>query len=183
MAHPIEVSAKVNVAARAAREAFLRDPRRLLQDAQPSSSRTGTDALTIQVDVAAATSLAARATLTLGVPATTADGVAVPVAWRAAAHERLFPTFDGTLELGETPTGVTLRLRGGYTVPGGAIGALGDALVGHRSAHSALQRLVEEAASRLKSEVARSQLPVRTFPTPYPLLSAKDVPSDHLRMR
>ena len=81
---------------------------------------------------------------------------AMPLRWRAAASETLFPTMEATLEvvaLSLRPPLTQLSLIGTYRPPLGAVGAVGDAVLGHRLADAAVHRFVREVADRIVREV------------------------------
>jgi len=86
----------------------------------------------------------------------------VPLRWHAETHAHWFPTVEAVLELaplGASATG--LRLRGDYEPPLGAVGAVGDVVVGHVVADHALREFVTSVAQRLTDAVAAHTLTPR----------------------
>lgn len=74
--------------------------------------------------------------------------------WRAARAESLFPIMHADLvahPVGEQET--QLALFGTYTPPLGALGTLGDAVLGHRVAEASAHRFVEALVRRLEELV------------------------------
>lgn len=92
--------------------------------------------------------------LTLGPATRSGDAVTVPVGWRAAAHETLFPAFEGELTAERSGAGTRLRLTGIYTVPLGALGRFGDGVLGRRVAHESVRNWLAGVARRLDGAVA-----------------------------
>lgn len=80
--------------------------------------------------------------------------VVLPLWWEAAEHPRLFPTFDGGIELrpdGDDATEV--RLVGSYEPPLGTFGRFADGLAGHRVVIASLEALLDEVVTRLAEGV------------------------------
>ncbi len=76
----------------------------------------------------------------------------------AKQHERLFPTFDGTLSV--TPDGGNeseLWLQGSYEPPGGLLGKGLDATVFHGVAENSLKEFLSWLAGEVKAEVERAE--------------------------
>lgn len=94
--------------------------------------------------------------------------VSLPISWRAAGFERLFPTFEGTLELAGPAAAPTLAVRGRYVVPLGPMGRFGDGLVGRRIARRSLAAFLESVAQRLDAEVDRA-MSAPPCDVPYPI--------------
>lgn len=83
------------------------------------------------------------------------DGRAsLPVAWKAASKEGLFPGMTATLEisaLADQPPRSQVSLIGVYTPPAGALGAFGDSVGAlHRRAESAVHRLLRDICQELE---------------------------------
>ena len=113
-----------------------------------------------------------------GIPDSTADQVVVPVHWRAATHERLFPTFDGALELHDDGLRTQVVLRGSYVAPLGVAGRVGDRVAGRRAAYQSLTSFVQEVARRLDGEVDRRMESISFRPAPYHV-DVRDVGPDN----
>jgi len=78
------------------------------------------------------------------------DGTLVLLVWwEAAEHPRLFPTFDGGLEVGERGDATELRLVGSCQPPLGRLGAFADEIAGYRLARATLEAFLAEVASRV----------------------------------
>ncbi len=78
------------------------------------------------------------------------DGIVVlPLWWEAAEFPRLFPTFDGGLEVGEYEDATELRLVGSCQPPLGRFGAFADEIAGYRVARATLETFLDELARRL----------------------------------
>lgn len=80
----------------------------------------------------------------------------LPIAWQAADHRALFPCMRGQLEvsaLSTHPPVCQLTFSGTYTPPLGAIGMLGDTLMGHRVAEAAVHTFLEDVANRISQVV------------------------------
>ncbi|MCA9552710.1 MAG: hypothetical protein KC933_21935 [Myxococcales bacterium] len=73
------------------------------------------------------------------------------VRWSATRGKGLFPSMEADLvahPVGDRET--QLALFATYRPPLGAVGSLGDALIGHRLAEAALHRFLEEVVRRLE---------------------------------
>lgn len=86
------------------------------------------------------------------------DGaLALPIWWEDAEHPRLFPTFDGGIELrpdGDDATEV--RLVGSYEPPFGTVGRFADGLAGHKVVVASLEALLDDITARLAEGAASS---------------------------
>ena len=79
----------------------------------------------------------------------------VELAWTAAERSSLFPSMQATLIAQPLSSGEThLELEGRYQPPLGAVGAVLDALIGHRIAEASVQRFVQDIAKRLNDDHA-----------------------------
>jgi hypothetical protein len=75
-----------------------------------------------------------------------------PVRWRATGQDWLFPSMKGEIEVTALDNFAPLTqvaLRGRYRPPASLIGALGDAVIGHRLAEAAVRHFVLDLARRL----------------------------------
>lgn len=102
-------------------------------------------------------------------PLESANGTAtMRLSWRASGHDRLFPVFDGHLEIRPEGDGATrLRVHGTYTVPLGPVGRFGDGLVGRRIARQSFESFLEDTAGRLDAEVHRRSATAAWQARPY----------------
>lgn len=90
------------------------------------------------------------------------DALVLPVWWEDAEHPRLFPTFDGGIELrpdGDDATEV--RLVGSYEPPLGTLGRFADGLAGHKVVVASLEALLEDIVARLAEGAADGWLDPR----------------------
>jgi hypothetical protein len=79
------------------------------------------------------------------------------LAWKASQHPELFPTMEATLDVYALgPSETQLDFHGEYHPPFGVVGAVIDAIIGHRVAEAAVHRFVEEIAERLSVDVGAS---------------------------
>lgn len=104
----------------------------------------------------------------------------MPVHWRAAGRDRLFPTFEGELEASRDDPGSCLRLRGIYTVPLRPLGRFGDGIAGRRLARQSLSAFLEQAARRLDGEVDRRLDVVSAHPASYPVALREVASENHI---
>jgi hypothetical protein len=78
----------------------------------------------------------------------------VPLHWKATEHPNLFPVMDAELHISDLDGNhIELRLVGEYRAPLGAVGAVGDALGGHRVAEKTLSGFLSEVARRLEAKL------------------------------
>ncbi len=124
---------------------LLRDP----------TAAVGTSA-TLTSNVGRGRTVRRRVVLTVGAATRSGDAVTVPMGWRAATHEGLFPAFDGALVAERSAAGTRLRLTGSYVVPLGALGRFGDGVLGRRVAHESVRAWLVETASRLTGHVVET---------------------------
>jgi hypothetical protein len=98
---------------------------------------------------------ALKAVLEVGPPKEFPAHLVRSVQWRAGTAQRLFPVFDGELELEPLEGwGCQLSLGGTYRPPMSVGGGLGDRLVGHRVAEACVRRFVLDVAARLAASAA-----------------------------
>jgi hypothetical protein len=82
------------------------------------------------------------------------DSLRIPLHWTAAEHPNLFPVMDGDLHISDAGGNhIELRLVGEYGSPLGAVGAVADAVAGHRVAENSLRGFLTEVANRLRAEL------------------------------
>lgn len=78
--------------------------------------------------------------------------VFIPIQWRAASQSGLFPSMDAELEVAQLsldPPRSQIGIHGRYRPPIGVVGAIGDAMLGHRIAEATVRRFVIELSTRL----------------------------------
>jgi hypothetical protein len=83
--------------------------------------------------------------------------VRVPLHWEASRTPALFPVADAHVDvqaLSLHPPVTEVELTAAYEPPLGLLGALGDAVLGHRLAEEAVTRFVRDVCARLEVEVA-----------------------------
>ena len=90
------------------------------------------------------------------------DALVLPVWWEDAEHPRLFPTFDGGIELrpdGDDRTEV--RVVGSYEPPLGTVGRFADGLAGHKVVVASLEWLLDGIVERLVEGATEGWLEAR----------------------
>lgn len=165
MEREIEASTAVQSPLAWARRVLTDDPGSVLSDDCSTADRAMRQfRATLALDTAGAgASVRQDVVIDVGLPRDDHDGPAddekpfvLPISWRAAGFERLFPTFDGELVLEGPPDAPTLSVRGHYVVPLGPMGRFGDGLIGRRIARRSLASFLESVAQRLDAAVERS---------------------------
>jgi hypothetical protein len=86
----------------------------------------------------------------------------LPVWWEDAEHPRLFPTFDGGIELRADGEATEVRLVGSYEPPLGTVGRFADGLAGHRVVVASLEALLDGIADRLVEGATEGWLEARS---------------------
>jgi hypothetical protein len=131
-------------------QVLRRDPARWL----PGAERAG-EALLFEVGVGAGqASVRRRVRVSLGSVHPFGYGLAVPIAWRAAAHAELYPTLEATIRLERTERldRCRLRLDGTYRPPGGRLGVAVDQALMRRVADASLRDFLERLSAGLERE-------------------------------
>lgn len=91
-----------------------------------------------------------RVRVRIGVARRLGGRLLLPIAWTGEPGRHLFPTFEGTLELGAMFDDVTeLTLAGSYGVPLGSVGAALDTTILHAAARDSAARLTQALAAVL----------------------------------
>jgi hypothetical protein len=162
-AHALRCYEYVNQPYESVRDALRNDPRRVFQRATTAgASRAHEVASYLHVDVGA---LAIGAEVTIYVQRFDETGSApglqpvtrLRLAWEAARAPALFPAMQAELAVYALSPGETqLDLSGEYRPPLGAIGAVLDAVVGHRIAEASVHRFLRDLAELLKRELGAS---------------------------
>ena len=156
MERSVEASTTIGAAEARVRQVLLDDAGVMFRETHAVDGSRGRQVGTeLSVDLGAGASVRQRVTVHLGAPRSTGSGLVLPLSWKAAGHDALLPTFDGELVVSRAGAGANLRLRGTYTVPLGALGRVGDRVVGGRIARRSLAELVERLAAGLEGEVER----------------------------
>jgi hypothetical protein len=116
----------------------------------PSLSEDPSGRLICTISVNFGGHLQRRAQLGIGAVESGEGWATVPVSWRAADADVLFPTFAGELQAALLPEErCELAMLGSYQPPLGAVGELVDRLVLHRVAGQALSRFLERTAGQV----------------------------------
>ena len=148
----------VRAAPAAAGKVLVDDPASVLGAVPPGADRRARRfPAELEVAMGAGASLRQEVVVDVGaVSVVDADdgGILLPLSWRAAGRQSLFPAFRGDLEVVAGEDGSVLRLRGAYTVPLGTLGRFGDGVVGRRVARRSLEAFLHEAGRRLDEAVA-----------------------------
>lgn len=90
----------------------------------------------------------------LGPPEIAGDRARIPIRWKAAEQKALFPSMDAELEVEPLSHAIPmtqLSIVGRYRPPLGVLGAMGDALVGHRLAELAVRNFLTDLSRRLQA--------------------------------
>lgn len=130
----------------------------------------GTIRTTVTAPVGGGTTVTQDVTIELDGAIGDEGSVSAPLRWTADAHERVLPSFSGTLAVSDVPaagSGTRLTIGGTYEVPLGPVGTFGDALVGHRVARRTLGDLARVLAHRLDAEADRRRGSVSYRPPAY----------------
>ena len=154
MEHRLDESEVLELPFEDALGAFLLDPEVIVEEAaERAGSRAGeivhrlrTESGGIGVTVEIALSLEP-------IVALDDEAVEMPMRWRAARHERLFPRFDGRLRLSAlsgTHERTEVALVGSYTPPLGFVGDIADMLGGHAVAQAAARSLLGHVCRRIR---------------------------------
>lgn len=179
MKRDIEASTKLRAPIERAHDVLIADPGCVVAErCSPDERRERCFHTNLGVEVGAGGGFHQEVVIELGPVRSTDDTVAVPVRWRAAGRDRLFPTFEGELEASRDSPGSCLGLRGAYAVPLGPLGRFGDGSAGRRLARQSLTAFLEQAARRLDAEVDRRMDSVSRHPAPYPV-SLREVGSEN----
>jgi len=150
-------------------EVLTTDPASVFQPDAPRETRdTGRFRCDLTIDVADGTTLRHGVDVQVGRATHTGRGVTLALHFEPVAHRHLLPVFDGELEARAAGAASQLVLSGGYTVPLGVVGRLGDALAGHRAVEKSLQHLASELAQRLEAaaEKVHGAGPIEAPPQP-----------------
>ncbi len=89
------------------------------------------------------------------------DALVFPVWWEDAEHPRLFPTFDGGIELRARGAETEVRLVGSYEPPLGTVGRFADGVAGHRVVVASLEALIDQIVDRLVEGATEGWLEAR----------------------
>jgi hypothetical protein len=155
----IEVVSTLGTSTSRIAELLRYDPAKMLTGT-PSEDR-GSFVGTLTVGLPDGISLSHDVDVSFGELTSDGWGARFGLAWRARGHDHLFPVFGGDLDVDPDGEGSRLRLHGYYALPLGALGAVGDGLVGHHVARLALQGFLDAAAARLAA--ADDQPPLRAL--------------------
>jgi hypothetical protein len=157
MEREIDVSAVAGVAPARARKVFMDNPGIALSERFSEEQRRSREFETeLTAELGSGASVHQKVLIQLGAPQLIEGVLLIPVRWHAIGRERLFPAFEGELEVSsQKPPGTRLRLIGSYTVPLGPVGQVGEGIGGHRIATQSVTRYVEDVARRVEREIDR----------------------------
>jgi hypothetical protein len=167
----IEASTTVKVPIERARDVLADDPGAVVADVVTAADRHARRFTTVLgVELAGGGGVRHAVVVELGRAHPGGERTALAIRWHADGHQRLFPTFEGELDVEpDGPDATRLTVQGTYAVPLGPIGHFGDGLVGRRIARQSLASFVEQAAGRLDREVHRRRTSAAWHPAPYPV--------------
>jgi hypothetical protein len=153
----------VNHTYAAVRDALVKNPAGVLRAAtNAAASRARAVAAALHVNIGPL-DIGAEIALTVGkISEQTHDApisrvTRIPLEWSAAQRAALFPTMNAELSVYPlTATETQLDFLGRYEPPLGIVGGALDAVVGHRIAEAAVQRLIADVANYLREHVGSS---------------------------
>jgi hypothetical protein len=157
MEREIDVSAGLRAAPARVRKVFIDNPGVALSERFSAEQRRSREFETeLTAELGSGASLHQKVLVQLGAPQLIDSVLLIPLRWHAIGRERLFPAFEGELEVSaQKPPGTRLRLIGSYTVPLGPLGQVGGGIGGHRVATQSAARFVEEIARQVEREIDR----------------------------
>jgi hypothetical protein len=147
----------------AVRDALVKNPAGVLRAAtNAAASRARAVAAALHVNIGPL-DIGAEIALTVGKiseqthDATISRVTRIPLEWSAVQRAALFPTMSAELLVYPlTATETQLDFLGRYEPPLGIVGGALDAVVGHRIAEAAVQRLIADVANYLREHVGSS---------------------------
>jgi hypothetical protein len=159
---PLHAHTDVKVRFDDAIELLTTAPERLLQDATDARSAHDEEILAALRTRVGGLDISRDVVIEVGTPRPVeALRTILPLRWRAAAADGLFPTVDGQLEIAALsmyPPRVQLTLSGTYDPPFGAAGDIIDRVLVHHLAENVVQDFVAEVAARLENVAATTAL-------------------------
>ena len=171
MKRSIEASTTVRVPYERAQEVLSDDPGIMLAEQVTADDRRDRRFRSeLGVDLGAGGGVRQAVDIEIGSMTATDHQASLPVRWQASGRDRLFPVFDGEIELAPAGPGTTrVVVTGIYTVPLGPVGRFGDGLIGRRLARQSFVSFLDGAARRLDAEVHRRTSSLSWHPAPYPV--------------
>lgn len=135
-------------------EALLRDPEQWLPGLAVRAEERGQDLL-VEVGFGSPGRRVARSVLIeVGEPMRFPSRTVLPMTWKAASKESLFPTLEADLEVGVLgPNRTQLSVSARYKPPLGAVGRAIDKTLLHRVAEASIKDFVDRVTERLQGMV------------------------------
>jgi len=132
---------------------LLRDPRRWLPVLAADAGDHG-DRLSAAVGLAVDGHRMRKVVdIEVGEPVRLGEKVVLPLTWRAAGAEALFPVMEGDLELAPLGPAISqLAMSARYRPPLGAVGRAIDRAVLHRVAEATIKDFVDRVAEALEAQ-------------------------------
>jgi hypothetical protein len=95
-----------------------------------------------------------RVEIKIGDPAPLGAGLVLPLSWRAASQESLFPLMEADLEIAPLGPGFTqISVNARYTPPLALVGRLLDRTLLHRVAEAVIRDFTERVGDQLRSRL------------------------------
>ena len=99
--------------------------------------------------------LGSRVEIKVGEPAALGEGMAMPLSWKSASREELFPKLEADLELAPLGNSMTqLSVNARYEPPLALVGRILDRTLLHRVAEAVIRDFTERIGQRLRLLVA-----------------------------
>lgn len=169
MSRYIETITSIRAPFARVRDVLVDDPGSMFTAAAATTGERRHFVVELSVESRRGLTVAQEVEVELGRVTVTPDEVALELRWDPIGHHRMLPSFDGQVLASRGVTATTsLTLRGSYRVPLGAVGRVGDRVVGQRIARESLGDLVAEMGRRIDAEVDRRHGSIRFRPAPYP---------------
>jgi hypothetical protein len=98
-----------------------------------------------------------RVEVTFGTPLLFPSRLVLPISWKAASGQGLFPELEADLELGPIgPSRTQLSINATYRPPLGLVGRTVDRAMLHRVAEATLKDFIERVAERIRTPLRAS---------------------------
>jgi hypothetical protein len=137
-----------------AEEALMASPGEWLPGLARDADTEG-ERLLAQVGFGGAVRIERRVEVSLGEPLHFPSRLVLPIKWKAASAEGLFPELEADLELGPIgPSRTQLSINARYRPPLGVIGRVVDRALLHRMGEATLKDFIENVAERIRNSVS-----------------------------